>query len=173
MLQTINCQLIFALIHCAYVAGNILYCIHTCIYIYLYSNTPFSRHSVNVIGGNRWENMLGLGLLSLSSPPSPYQTNHKNRISFRLFISVSLFPSSFLCFLLCFYRQQSVKWRCLLSFQLWRKTWQIKMRIHSSHALRGGAKRGLGKGGGGCVYTCNARSNIIVIKKLFALKAEV
>lgn len=92
MLQTINCQLIFALIYCAYVAGNILY--YICIYIYLYSNSPFSRHSVNVKCGNRWENMLGLGLLSLSSP-SPYQTNHKNRILFRLFLS--LFLSFFLC----------------------------------------------------------------------------
>lgn len=158
MLQTINCQLIFALIYCAYVAGNILYCtLYICMYIHLLV-FQFSLLST-FCQCQMWQQMRKYAwtrvavVVSVSSPPSPYQTNHKNRISFRLFISVPLFPfffcCVFLCFLLCFYRQQSVKWRCLLSFQLWRKTWQIKMRIHSSHALPGGAKGG---GRGACTH---------------------
>lgn len=151
MLQTINCQLIFGLIYCAYFSWqNVLYiCIFTCIPIL----SLFARYSVNVKRqkekkrkfGNRWENMLGLGLLC--PLPQSYQTNHKNRISFRLSLPffAFFFFSPFLCLLLsngaaCFH------------FNYGARLGRLKCEYihHTFHRFC-------------CLNTCNASSNIIVI----------
>lgn len=78
-----------------------IYCtLYICMYIYLLV-FQFSLLST-FCQCQMWQQMRKYAwtrvavVVSVSSPPSSYQTNHKNRISFRLFISVSLFPF-FLC----------------------------------------------------------------------------
>lgn len=164
MLQTINCQLIFGLIYCAYFGT--VYCIY--VYLLVFQFSPFLLDIPSMSSGekkkkrkfgNRWENMLGLGLLC--PLPQSYQTNHKNRISFRLSLPffAFFFFSPFLCLLLsngaaCFH------------FNYGARLGRLKCEYIHHTFLRSF-----------CLNTCNASSNIIVIciykKKLFALKAEV
>lgn len=155
MLQTINCQLIFALIYCAYVAGNILY------YIYIYTFTcipilPF------------------LGILSMSNVATDEKICLDSgccRCLLLLLLIKQIIKIEF-CFFLCrvfyafcsaFIDSRASNGAACFHFNYGTRLGRLKCEyIHQT--LCWVWCRGVWRKGEGCVYTCNARSNIIVIK---------
>lgn len=129
MLQTINCQLIFGLIYCGWLAKCTVYCIY--VYLLVFQFSPFLLDIPSMSSGKKKKGNLATDekiCLDSGCCPLPSLIKQIIKIEFR-FVCLSLF----LILFLPFFMPLALKWRCLLSFQLWRKTWQIKMRIHSSH----------------------------------------